>query len=109
MIEFLNNNKSHADYTLLNRKLRLFPEPVDKWRDLNGANLLELMYKDPVRWAFAFHSYIQLTMLENHLKINQIDENSSDISINHGFYPINIMERSIFSARYCFLENFFQS
>jgi hypothetical protein len=38
---------------------KLITEPVDLWRNLNGNNLLDLMYKDPKRYAFAFHSYVQ--------------------------------------------------
>ena len=26
-------------------------EPVDRWRDLNGNNLLQLMYEDPQRFV----------------------------------------------------------
>lgn len=67
------------------------PEPVDKLRDVHGHNLLELMYKDPKRWCMLFQSYYQLTMMENYnLKTTA---------------PVKIMERSIFSARHCFIEN----
>ncbi|XP_023335099.1 deoxynucleoside kinase [Eurytemora carolleeae] len=70
--------------------LQILQEPVDKWRNVNGNNLLQLMYQDPCRWSLAFQTYVQLTMLENHA-----------VSL----YPIKIMERSIYSARYCFVEN----
>lgn len=43
--------------------LKVINEPVDLWRNLNGNNLLELMYKDPKRWAFAFHSYVCILYL----------------------------------------------
>ena len=55
-------------------------------------NLLELMYKDPSKWAFAFQSYAQVTMLENHLNEPKDQE-------------MSIMERSIFSETYCFVEH----
>ena len=42
-----------------------------------------------------FQSYVQLTMLENH--------------IHHSEKPVKLMERSIFSARYCFVENMYKS
>jgi deoxyadenosine/deoxycytidine kinase len=29
-------------------------EPVDRWRDVCGHNLLQLMYEDPSRWSLAF-------------------------------------------------------
>ena len=42
--------------------VKIIPEPVDKWRNLNGNNLLDLMYTDPVRWSFAFQSYVSLSL-----------------------------------------------
>ncbi len=42
----------------------VFMEPVDKWKNLDGNNLLELMYKEPKRHSFTFQSYVQLTMAE---------------------------------------------
>ena len=45
----------------------MIPEPVDKWTNLNGTDLLDLLFKDPKRWALAQESYVQLTMLEEHL------------------------------------------
>lgn len=42
-----------------------------------------------------FQSYVQLTMLDNHL--------------HQGDKPVKLMERSIFSARYCFVENMFRT
>ncbi|XP_023333182.1 deoxynucleoside kinase [Eurytemora carolleeae] len=70
-------------------------EPVDKWRNVNGHNLLQLMYQDPKRYAMPFQSNVQLTMLELHNKKTS--------------KSIKLMERSIFSARYCFVENLYRS
>ena len=69
----------------------LIPEPVNKWKDVNGYNTLEMMYKDANRWSLAFQSYVQLTMVDGHRK----DRHK----------PLKLMERSIYSARYCFVEN----
>ncbi|XP_038077952.1 deoxynucleoside kinase-like [Patiria miniata] len=66
-------------------------EPVQKWRNARGHNLFELMYRDPKRWSFAFQSYVQLTMLENH---------RAQVAT-----PFKMMERSVYSARYIFVEN----
>lgn len=107
-------------FTKKNVNLKIYTEPVHLWRNLNGHNLLEYMYKDPSRYSFAFHSYVQLTMLENHIKINQVDQNfpeeydSENIIPNVGFggnekCNINVMERSLYSAKYCFLENIYKS
>lgn len=67
-----------------------FREPLEKWTDFHGSNLLDLVYRDTSTWIFPFQSYALLTMLQNHTK--EINER------------IKIMERSIFSARYCFIE-----
>merc|ERR1711997_1427380 len=70
-------------------------EPVDKWRDLQGNNLLQKMYEDPKRWSFELQSYIQLTMVQEHMRPCPV--------------PVKMMERSLLSARYCFVENLFNS
>jgi len=74
----------------------ILPEPVSKWTNLNGTDLLQLVYSNPYRWALTQESYVQLTMLEEHLQ--------SDPS-----KLIKAMERSIHSARYVFNEEFYQS
>jgi len=73
----------------------LLTEPVDKWRDLNGYNLLQRMYEDPARWSLTFQTYVQLTMLENHVKRSGLE--------------IKMMERSIHSAKFCFVENLYKT
>lgn len=52
--------------------------------------MLELKLKDPDRFQFPFQSYATLTRLIQHLK--ETDK------------PIKIMERSLLTARYCFVE-----
>ena len=49
------------------------------------------LYSDHCRWSLTFQTYVQLTMLETHTKI-------SDQSVK-------MMERSLYSAKYCFVEN----
>jgi len=74
-----------------NSQVELVPEPVDSWRDLKGHNLLQQMYEQPERNSLTFQTYAQLTMLKNHtMKTNR---------------PVKLMERSIYSAKYCFAEN----
>jgi hypothetical protein len=46
----------------------ILPEPLNKWTNLNGTDLLQLVYDNPSRWATAQQSYVQLTMLEEHLR-----------------------------------------
>jgi deoxynucleoside kinase len=80
---FLNYFQQFDDVNVL-------AEPVNKWRDCNGFNLLEKLYSDPKKWSFTFQSYVQLTILQHHtLKIKR---------------SIKLMERSIYSARNCFVE-----
>jgi len=53
------------------------------------------LYTDPSRWSLAFQTHVQLTMVDFHTK-----ETSA---------KVKLMERSIFSGRYCFIENLYQS
>lgn len=73
-----------------NANIQIFPESIEKWTNLNGINLLELMYENPEKWSYTFQNYTLLTHFENHLKTCEKD--------------IKLMERSIYGARYCFVE-----
>ncbi|XP_075392485.1 thymidine kinase 2, mitochondrial isoform X3 [Tenrec ecaudatus] len=53
------------------------------------------MYRDPGRWGLTLQTYIQLTMLDQHTR----PQMSS----------VRLMERSIHSARYIFVENLYRS
>jgi len=70
-------------------------EPVDKWRNLGGGNVIGRMYEDANRWGYLFQSYVLLTMMELH---------HTEVSS-----PVMALERSVFSARYCFVENLHRS
>ncbi|XP_026320168.1 deoxynucleoside kinase-like isoform X2 [Hyposmocoma kahamanoa] len=85
---FLEHFRQFEDITLLT-------EPVKEWRDLRGWNLLDLMYKDPSRWAMTFQSYVALTMLDMHRQPTAT--------------PVKLMERSVYSARHCFVEHMMRS
>ena len=71
-------------------------EPVEKWRDVNGTNLLDLLINDGRRWAGAFQMESTLTRLQDALK-DPVDSRGGKASIR-------IIERSIYSERYCFLQ-----
>jgi len=73
----------------------LLTEPVEKWRNLKGVNLLDLMYRNPESFAMPFQNYVTLTMLRNHIQRTE--------------KPVKLMERSMFSSRYCFVEKMHQS
>lgn len=63
-------------------------EPLEKWQNLNGSNLLDLMYRDATTWGFPFQIYALLLMLQNH--VLRTAKN------------VKILERSLFSAHNCF-------
>ncbi|KAM6176190.1 thymidine kinase 2, mitochondrial isoform 2-T2 [Erethizon dorsatum] len=54
-----------------------------------------LMYRDACRWGLTLQTYVQLTMLDQHT--------CPQMS------PVRLMERSIHSARYIFVENLYKS
>lgn len=81
---YLEHFRKFEDVTLLT-------EPVEEWRNLKGWNLLDLMYKDPTKWAMTFQAYVSLTMLEMHCRRTPT--------------PVKLMERSLYSAKYCFVEH----
>ncbi|XP_045438778.1 thymidine kinase 2, mitochondrial isoform X2 [Pipistrellus kuhlii] len=75
--------------------IEVFPEPVSKWRSVRGHNPLGLMYRDACRWGLTLQTYVQLTMLDQHTRPQTS--------------PVRLMERSIHSARYIFVENLYRS
>lgn len=70
--------------------VNIVPEPVESWRNCRGHNLLNLMYQDVHKWAFPFQSYVTLTTMK--MLTQQTDK------------PIKLIERSVYSARFCFVE-----
>ena len=53
-----------------------------------------MLYQDPRRWGFAFQANAQMTLAKLHALPSKA--------------PIKVMERSIYSARYCFVENLYR-
>lgn len=68
-------------------------EPHDLWQNVGGENLLDQFYKDTGRWSYTFQSYAFLTRVrtqrEHALRATE---------------PIQVLERSIYSDRYCFAK-----
>ena len=70
-------------------------EPHTKWQSIDGTeNLLDLFYKDTPRWAYTFQSYAF---------ISRIREQQDHIRKNP--YLPQVVERSVYSDRYCFAKN----
>ncbi|XP_072292417.1 thymidine kinase 2, mitochondrial [Eucyclogobius newberryi] len=83
------------EYFSKTANIEVLTEPISKWRNVRGHNPLALMYQDPERWGITLQTYIQLTMLDLH---------QTPISA-----PVRMMERSLFSAKYIFVENLYRS
>ncbi|ELU17389.1 hypothetical protein CAPTEDRAFT_178371 [Capitella teleta] len=83
------------NYFMKSSNTEVLMEPVNSWKSVQGHNTLELMYKDSQRWSLTFQSYVQLTMLQNHVKKQR--------------KAVKMMERSIYSAKYCFVENLYKN
>ncbi|XP_040135050.1 thymidine kinase 2, mitochondrial isoform X1 [Ictidomys tridecemlineatus] len=75
--------------------IEVLMEPVSKWRNVRGHNPLGLMYQDACRWGLTLQTYVQLTMLDRHTCPQMM--------------PVRLMERSLHSARYIFVENLYRS
>ncbi|XP_040266003.1 thymidine kinase 2, mitochondrial [Bufo bufo] len=86
---------SCLEYFSNTANLEVLTEPVAKWRNVQGHNPLGLMYTDPTRWGLTLQTYVQLTMLDVHTRPS--------------LAPVKMMERSIHSAKYIFVENLYRS
>ncbi|CAF0761264.1 unnamed protein product [Adineta steineri] len=73
----------------------IIAEPIEAWTNLKGNNLLAMLYTDPKRWGFAFQANAQMSLAKLHAQPTKL--------------PLKIMERSIYSARYCFVENLYRN
>jgi len=74
----------------LGEEIEFFQEPLEKWKDCNGSNLLQLMYEHPKKFSFHLQSFIQCTMFE--------------IQVSKSKFPIKVTERSLLSERFVFIQ-----
>ncbi len=73
-------------------------EPHQQWQQVGGTeNLLERFYNDTNRWAYTFQSYAFVT------RVKELELAAKKASQN-----IQVLERSVFSDRYCFAQNCFE-
>ncbi len=68
------------------------------------------MYEDAHRWGYLFQSYVLLTMMElHHKEVVRIIYCNFPLTLAEEMViqdcPMVMLERSVFSARYCFVEN----
>ncbi|KAF8569196.1 hypothetical protein P879_09436 [Paragonimus westermani] len=75
----------------LSSNAEVLQEPIYLWKDARGHNLFELMYQDSTRWAVPFQAQVLVTLLDRQLKPQTA--------------PVRLVERSVYSCRYCFVEN----
>lgn len=84
----LNHFRHHSEVEVLE-------EPVDKWKNVGGKNLLELFYTDCQRWSYLFESYAVLSLMKIHKKPHVT--------------PVKMIERSVYSGYFCFEHNLCKS
>lgn len=69
-------------------------EPVSRWQNCGGVNMLQLFYADHKRWAFHLQSFIQLTMFESSIIIPRPTT----------AHEVMLHERTVMSSRVVFTE-----
>lgn len=74
-------------------------EPHAQWQAVGGTeNLLERFYKETERWAYTFQTYAFVTRVREQEKYAK----------EYPHFP-QVLERSVYSDRYCFAKNCFES
>jgi deoxyadenosine/deoxycytidine kinase len=73
-------------------------EPTSMWREGFAANMLQLFYQDPHRWAFTFQICAFNTRAKTWQEVLALNDHSRVV-----------LERSIFSDRFVFAENCYRT
>ncbi|EFA08299.2 Deoxynucleoside kinase-like Protein [Tribolium castaneum] len=73
--------------------IETYGEPIETWRNVNGDNLLDLMYSDIAQWLKVFQNFVQLSRL----KVQTSKPKNPNTTVQ-------IFERSLQNNRFCFVE-----
>nr|CDS30041.2 thymidine kinase [Hymenolepis microstoma] len=79
--------KYFGDYS---SNIQISPEPIELWNNVKGFKLFEVFYGNPNRWSTAFQSQVMVTLMNRQAE-RQVA-------------PVRILERSVSSCRYIFIE-----
>jgi len=80
--------------------LVVVPEPLDRWTDVDGSNLLQLFYDDQSRWAHTFQMHAMSTRIT---AVREAVEQAL-VKCRFGEDLIVLCERSVFTDRFVFVE-----